>query len=191
MPQDCGFPVGCGPRPVCRERSRPFRRALRRGNRADMESAPTAAREVCGQTAAFAAGRGLRRDEGIPPYGCFTGFAGRERRPLLTREPPVGADSISARGVGGGAKRADTESAPTAAREGLRPRAAFMAGRGRGKCGIVVSRTKNIRPQAEAAGVYFTGYWARCQVFCRPAVRAIYRISTPRRYLRLPRIFLT
>ena len=45
MPQDCGFPVGCGPRPVCREGSRPFRRALRRGNRADRESAPTAVRE--------------------------------------------------------------------------------------------------------------------------------------------------
>ena len=49
----------------------------------------------------------------------------------------------------------------------------WRGGKGCGKNGIFVSRTKNIRPQAEAAGVYFTGYWARCQVFCRPAVRAI------------------
>ena len=135
----------------------------------------------CGHAAAFMAGRGLRRDEGIPPYGCFVGFASRERRPLLTRDPSVGADSISARGVGGGAKRADRESAPTADVD-RNSSATSAAGTfapvvprkgGCGKCGIVVSRTKNIRPQAEAAGVYFTGYWARCQVFCRPAVRAI------------------
>ena len=95
-----------------------------------MESAPTAVREGLRPTAAFMAGRGPRRDEGIPPYGCFVGFAGRERRPLLTRETPVGADSISARGVGGGAKRADMESAPTAAREGLRPCGGVYGGAG-------------------------------------------------------------
>ena len=165
--------------------------------------------------------------------------------PLLTREPPVGADSISARGVGGTANRADMESAPTAVREGLRPcggvyggagvrddasivpytglryrkiavsrlaagpirfagngldrsaepctaatgpiwnrplqRRARGCGQGRrlwrgggaANAALLYPAQRNIRPQAEAAGVYFTGYWARCQVFCRPAVRAI------------------
>ena len=84
----------------------------------------------CCQVVKFMAGRGPRRDEGIPPYGCFVGFAGRERRPLLTRETPVGADSISARGVGGVAKQADMESAPTAVREGLRPCGGVYGGAG-------------------------------------------------------------
>ena len=50
--------------------------------------------------------------------------------PLLTRDPPVGADSISARGVGGGANRADMESAPTAVREGVRPCGGVYGGAG-------------------------------------------------------------
>ena len=95
---------------------------------------------------------------GIGPYGGAGGVAAMRRRarrggvcggmrasrptdvlqvshqpgmhPLLTRETPVGADSISARGVGGGAKRADMESAPTAAREGLRPCGGVYGGAG-------------------------------------------------------------
>ena len=158
-----------------------------------MESAPTAAREVCGQTAACAAGRGPRRDEGIPPYGCFTGFAptgnapasdagnpcrgGFHIRPGCWRRHKAGRYGIGPySGAGGGAAKGGVYGG---------------AGRVAAKTALLYPAQRNIRPQAEAAGVYFTGYLTRCQVFCRPAVRVIYRISTPRRYLRLPRIFLT
>ena len=58
--------------------------------------------------------RGVRRDEGIPPYGRFIGFAYTGKAACFRREERhVGADSISARGVCGGAGRADMESAPT------------------------------------------------------------------------------
>ena len=58
--------------------------------------------------------RGVRRDEGIPPYGRFIGFAYTGKAACFRREERhVGADSISARGVRGGAGRADMESAPT------------------------------------------------------------------------------
>ena len=174
MPQDCGFPVGRGPRPVCRERSRPFRRALRRGNRADRESAPTAVREGLRPKAAFSAGRGPRRDEGIPPYGCFVGFAptgnapasdagnpcrgGFHIRPGCWRRRKAGRYGIGPySGAGGGCG------------QGRR----FWRGGGAANAALLYPAQRNIRPQAEAAGVYFTGYWARCQVFCRPAVRAI------------------
>ena len=58
--------------------------------------------------------RRVRRDEGIPPYGRFIGFAYTGKAACFRREEcHVGADSISARGVRGGAGRADMESAPT------------------------------------------------------------------------------
>ena len=48
--------------------------------------------------------RGVRRDEGIPPYGRFIGFAYTGKAACFRREERhVGADSISARGVRGGA----------------------------------------------------------------------------------------
>ena len=48
--------------------------------------------------------RGVRRDEGIPPYGCFMGSAYTGKAACFRREERhVGADSISARGVRGGA----------------------------------------------------------------------------------------
>ena len=58
--------------------------------------------------------RRVRRDEGIPPYGRFMGSAYTGKAACFRREERhVGADSISARGVRGGAGRADMESAPT------------------------------------------------------------------------------
>ena len=58
--------------------------------------------------------RGVRRDEGIPPYGRFIGSAYTGKAACFRREERhVGADSISAWGVRGGAGRADMESAPT------------------------------------------------------------------------------
>ena len=58
--------------------------------------------------------RGVRRDEGIPPYGRFIGSAYAGKAACFRRgKPIVGADSISARDVRGGAGRADMESAPT------------------------------------------------------------------------------
>ena len=58
--------------------------------------------------------RRVRRDEGIPPYGRFIGSAYTGKAACFRREEcHVGADSISARGVRGGAGRADMESAPT------------------------------------------------------------------------------
>ena len=58
--------------------------------------------------------RGVRRDEGIPPYGRFIGFAYTGNAACFRcEERHVGADSISARDVCGGAGRADMESAPT------------------------------------------------------------------------------
>ena len=48
--------------------------------------------------------RRVRRDEGIPPYGHFIGSAYTGKAACFRRgEPIVGADSISARGVCGGA----------------------------------------------------------------------------------------
>ena len=48
--------------------------------------------------------RRVRRDEGIPPYGRFIGFAYTGKAACFRREERhVGADSISARGVRGGA----------------------------------------------------------------------------------------
>ena len=48
--------------------------------------------------------RGVRRDEGIPPYGRFIGSAYTGKAACFRREERhVGADSISARGVRGGA----------------------------------------------------------------------------------------
>ena len=114
--------------------------------RADMESAPTGGCSTAGfAVSRLAAGsplvrrggiypsrgclrqRGVRRDEGIPPYGRFIGFAYAGKAACFRREERhVGADSISARGVCSGAGRADMESAPT----GGCSTAGFPVGRG-------------------------------------------------------------
>ena len=74
----CGFPVGRGPAVGRRGGIYPSRGCLRR--------------------------RGVRRDEGIPPYGRFIGSAYTGKAACFRRgKPIVGADSISARGVCGGA----------------------------------------------------------------------------------------
>ena len=74
----CAFPVGRGLAVVRRGRPWPSRGCLRR--------------------------RRVRRDEGIPPYGRFIGSAYTGKAACFRRgKPIVGADSISARGVCGGA----------------------------------------------------------------------------------------
>ncbi len=84
--------------------------------------------------------RGVRRDEGIPPYGRFIGFAYTGKAACFRREEcHVGADSISARGVCGGAGRADMESAPTG---------------GCSTAGFAVSRLAACPPLVRRGGIY-------------------------------------
>ena len=168
MPQDCGFPVAAGP----------VRFA---GNDLDRSAGPCAAatgpigNRPLRRRGRFAAKRRRSRRGGVRggmrasrPTDVLQVSHQPGMHPLLTRETPVGADSISARGVSGGAKWTDMESAPTAAQESLQPSGGVYSGAGvAAKAALLYPAQRNIRPQAEAAGVYFTGYFPHKEIYAR------------------------